>query len=270
MNDGSLLTGKVFNLKGGHIIMQASGDGLGTVTSGSAAMFRSFGGPINFAGTEIDVVSGKAGVVRGPEINLTASNIDNQGTLTFAGSISNAENTHINTVSGSTAFKMTGGTLTNAAAGILNFGVTGVDNKQSKFTIAGGTFSNAGTAKVASGSTLELTGSTSLTPTITNSGTIEIQSGASFTTAGSFTLDGAGTLDFKSGATGISLAGENVVLNNKLAIAEDVSVVVAGKVTFNGDNSSGNKVDITGSGDVTIDSTGTLIINDAANTIGLT
>ena len=270
MNDGSLLTGKVFNLKGGHIIMQASGDGLGAVTSGSAAMFRSFGGPINFAGTEIDVVSGKAGVVRGPEINLTASNIDNQGTLTFAGSISNADGTLINTVSGSTAFKMTGGTLTNAAAGILNFGVTGVDNKQSKFTIAGGTFSNAGTANVASGSTLELIGSTSLTPTITNSGTIDVQSGAAFKTDGSLTLDGAGQLNLASGATA-TFAGENVVLNNKLNLGEDVSALVTGKVTFNGDGKggTGNTVDITGSGDVKVDSTGTLIINDAANTIGL-
>ena len=237
MNDGSLLTGKVFNLKGGHIVMQASGTGLDAVTSGSAAMFRSFGGPINFAGTEIDVVSGKAGVVRGPEINLTASNIDNQGTLTFAGSISNAENTNINTVSGSTAFKMTGGTLTNAAAGILNFGVTGVDNKQSKFTIAGGTFSNAGTANVASGSTLTFTG-TSADTKYSNTGKIEVQSGANFKTDGSLTLDGAGQLNLASGATA-TFAGENVVLNNKLNLGEDVSALVTGKVTFNGDGKGG-------------------------------
>ena len=273
MNDGSLLTGKVFNLKGGHIVMQASGTGLNDVTSGSAAMFRnSSGGQINFAGTEIDVVSDKAGVVRGPDINLTASNIDNQGTLTFAGYISNADSTPINTVSAATDFDMTGGTLTNATGATLNFGVTGVDNKSSTFTIAGGTFSNAGTANVASGSTLTFTGTSATSNKYSNSGTIEIQSGASFTTAGSFTLDGAGKLDFQSGATGISLAGENVVLNNTLAIADKVNVAVEGKVTFNGDGKggSGNTVDIIGSGDVTIGSTGTLIINDAANTIGLT
>ena len=275
MNAGSSLMGRTINMNAGAITLNGANNAYDSGESGSA-MFFAYGvnGVMNLAGGSIAVDgNGEHGALRSKTLNLTGTEISvvSGGELTIAGVLDKAQSgANAVLADGGIAFNMTGGVINNA--GTLNLGVvsgTAVNNSGSTFTIAGGTFSNAGKANVASGSTLALTGSTSLTPTITNSGIIEVQSGASFTTAGSFTLDGAGTLDFKSGATSISLAGENVVLNNKLAIAEDVSVAVAGKVTFNGDNSSGNKVYITGSGDVTIDSTGTLIINDAANTIGL-
>ena len=273
MNDGSLLTAQIFNMDGGTITMQGSQTGNEDNASGTA-MIRAFPDAIiNLNAGEIDITASKAGVIRGEEINLKGTSIDNRGTLTIGGYLSNQSGA--NTVAAAGTFNMTGGSLTNA--GILNLGVynesTQVDNKDSVFTIAGGTFNNQskGTVNVASGSTLAFEG-TAATTKYTNNGTINVTSGAHFTTAGAFTLDGAGKIDFKQGATNINLAGEDVVLNNELVIGESVTANVVGKVTYNGDGlgSSGNKVDITGSGDVSIAGTGTLIIDDAANTIGLT
>ena len=272
MNDGSLLTAQIFNMDGGTITMQGSQTGNEDNASGTA-MIRAFPDAIiNLNAGEIDITASKAGVIRGEEINLKGTSIDNRGTLTIGGYLSNQSGA--NTVAAAGTFNMTGGSLTNA--GILNLGVynesTQVDNKDSVFTIAGGTFNNQskGTVNVASGSTLAFEG-TAATTKYTNNGTINVTSGAHFTTAGAFTLDGAGKIDFKQGATNINLAGEDVVLNNELVIGEGVTASVVGKVTYNGDGlgTSGNKVDITGTGDVKIDGTGTLIINDAANTIGL-
>ena len=273
MNAGSLLTAQVFNMDGGTITMQGSQTGNEDNASGTA-MIRAFPDAIiNLNAGEIDITASKAGVIRGEEINLKGTSIDNRGTLTIGGYLSNQSGA--NTVAAAGTFNMTGGSLTNAD--ILNLGVynesSQVDNKGSVFTIAGGTFNNQskGTVNVASGSTLAFEG-TAATTKYTNAGTINVTSGAHFTTAGAFTLDGAGKIDFMQGATDINLAGEDVVLNNELVIGDSVNVNVVGKVTYNGDGlgTSGNKVDITGSGDVKIDGTGTLIINDAANTIGLT
>ena len=262
MNDGSLLTAQIFNMDGGTITMQGSQTGNEDNASGTA-MIRAFPDAIiNLNAGEIDITASKAGVIRGEEINLKGTSIDNRGTLTIGGYLSNQSGA--NTVAAAGTFNMTGGSLTNA--GILNLGVynesTQVDNKDSVFTIAGGTFNNQskGTVNVASGSTLAFEG-TAATTKYTNNGTINVTSGAHFTTAGAFTLDGAGKIDFKQGATNINLAGEDVVLNNELVIGEGVTASVVGKVTYNGDGlgTSGNKVDITGTGDVKIDGTGTLI-----------
>ena len=269
MNAGSVLTGAVFNINGGTITMKGTQAGTNTDDK-SIALIRAFSdkSQINLNGGELTVATGNSGILRGSDINLAGTSVTNNGILTLGGYVANGVGDKINSVSDKTVFEMTGGTLTNVKDGTLNFGVTGVDNKNSTFTIAGGTFSNAGTANVASGSTLTFTG-TSADTKYSNTNKIEVQSGGSFKTEGSFTLDGAGQLNLASGATA-TFAGENVILNNKLSIDQNATASVTGKVTFNGDNSSGKKVDITGSGDVTIGSTGTLIINDAANTIGLT
>ena len=130
MNNGSVLTAENFNLNGGTITMQASGDGSAAETSGSAAIIRGFGDSnINLNGGAINVVASKAGVIRGENINLTGTSINNQGILTFAGSITNAANTQVNTVSAPATFQMTDGTLSNATGANLYFGVKGVDNK---------------------------------------------------------------------------------------------------------------------------------------------
>ena len=240
MNNGSVLTAANFNLNGGTITMQASGDGSNAVTSGSAAIIRAFGDSyVNLNGGVINVVASKAGVIRGENINLTGTSINNQGTLTFAGSITNAASTNVNTVTAPATFQMTGGTLSNATGANLYFGVNGVDNKKSTFTIAGGTFTNAGTVNVASGSTLALTGTSTATPTITNSNKIAVASGASFTTAGTVTVGGTGTIELANGASG-TFAGENVILNGILDVQSGANASVTGKVTFNGDGQSGD------------------------------
>ena len=272
MNNGSVLTAENFNLNGGTITMQASGDGSAAETSGSAAIIRGFGDSnINLNGGAINVVASKAGVIRGENINLTGTSINNQGILTFAGSITNAANTQVNTVSAPATFQMTDGTLSNATGANLYFGVKGVDNQKSVFTIAGGTFTNAGTANVASGSTLALTGTSTATPTITNSSKIAVASGASFTTAGTVTVDGTGTIELASGASG-TFAGENVILNGSLDIQSGANASVTGKVTFNGDGNSGTTVDLkVASGDeFTLAGGSSLTIKDSAHTIGLT
>ena len=241
MNNGSVLTAENFNLNGGTITMQASGDGSAAETSGSAAIIRAFGDSyyVNLNGGAINVVASKAGVIRGENINLAGTSINNQGTLTFAGYITNANNTQVNTVTAPATFQMTGGTLSNATGANLYFGVNGVDNKKSTFTIAGGTFTNAGTVNVASGSTLALTGTSTATPTITNSNKIAVASGASFTTAGTVTVGGTGTIELANGASG-TFAGENVILNGILDVQSGANASVTGKVTFNGDGQSGD------------------------------
>ena len=273
MNNGSVLTAENFNLNGGTITMQASGDGSNAVTSGSAAIIRGFrDSNINLNGGAINV--DKAGVVRGKNINLTGTTIDNKGTLTFAGSITNDASTNVNTVTEAAVFDMTGGTLSNA--GILNLGVynkdTQVDNKGSVFTIAGGTFTNAGTVNVASGSTLTFTGTSTAAPDISNTGKIAVASGAEFITAGSVTVGGTnGTIELADGASG-TFAGENVILNGILDVKSGANASITGKVTFNGDGNSGTAVDlkVASSGEFTLAGGSSLTIKDSAHTIGLT
>ena len=270
MNNGSVLTAENFNLNGGTITMQASGDGSANNTSGSAAIIRGFGDSyVNLNGGAINVVASKAGVIRGENINLTGTEVNNQGTLTFAGSITNEQSTNVNTVTAPATFKMTGGTLSNATGANLYFGVKDVNNSGSNFTIAGGTFTNAGTANVASGSTLTFTGTSTAAPTITNSKDIKVLSGGTISTAGVVTVGGtAGTIDLASGSTA-TFGGEDAKLYGSLVIASGANASITGKVTFYGDATSGD-ADITSSGDLNISSTGTLIIDDAANSLGLT
>ena len=272
MNNGSVLTAENFNLNGGTITMQASGDGSAAENSGSAAIIRAFGDSyVNLNGGAINVVASKAGVIRGENINLAGTSINNQGTLTFAGYITNAASTNVNTVTAPATFQMTGGTLSNATGANLYFGVKDVDNQKSVFTIAGGTFTNAGTVNVASGSTLALTGTSTATPTITNSNKIAVASGASFTTAGTVTVGGTGTIELANGSTA-TLAGENVILNGILDVKSSANASVTGKVTFNGDGNSGTAVDLkVASGDnFTLATGGSLTIQDVGQTIGLT
>ena len=273
MNNGSVLTAENFNLNGGTITMQASGDGSAAETSGSAAIIRGFGDSnINLNGGAINVVASKAGVIRGENINLAGTSINNQGTLTFAGSITNAASTNVNTVTAPATFQMTGGTLSNATGANLYFGVKGVDNQKSVFTIAGGTFTNAGTVNVASGSTLTFTGTTTAAPTISNTGSISVASGGSFTTAGTVTVSGTGSISIGSGAS-LDLGGEDVKLYGTLDINDNAtSAKVTGKVTFYGDAQSGEgkTVDLkVGSGDFNLATGGTLSIQDVGQTIGL-
>ena len=274
MNNGSVLTAEYFNLNGGTITMQASGDGSANNTSGSAAIIRGFGDSnINLNGGAINVVASKAGVIRGENINLTGTSINNQGTLTFAGSITNTANTQVNTVSAPATFQMTDGTLSNATGANLYFGVKGVDNQKSVFTIAGGTFTNAGTVNVASGSTLTFTGTTTAAPTISNTGSISVASGGSFTTAGTVTVGGTGTISLASGSTN-TLAGENVILNGVLDIQSGASASITGKVTFNGDGQSGDgklvDLQVANKDNLTLATGGSLTIQDVGQTIGLT
>ena len=274
MQAGSLMTANQFNLDGGSIELQGAANDDATTTSNSGtAMIRGYGdGIMNLAGTSLNVAADKAGVLRSKDINLTASTITNAGVLTIAGSVNNKSDG--NTVVVGADFDMTGGTLNNNSGATLNLGLSGasIDNSGSTFTIAGGTFTNAGTTNVNSGSTLTLTGTTTVAPSISNTGTIQVTSGGTFETSGYVTVGGvAGKIEFASGSTG-KLGGEDVFLNGRLNIASGSNVSVTGKVTFNGDGSSasGDTVDITGSGDLNIADTGTLIIKDAGNTIGLT
>ena len=274
MNNGSVLTAEYFNLNGGTITLQASGDGSAANTSGSAAIIRAFGDSyVNLNGGAINVVASKAGVIRGENINLAGTSINNQGTLTFAGSITNEANTQVNTVSAPATFQMTDGTLSNATGANLYFGVKGVDNQKSVFTIAGGTFTNAGTVNVASGSTLALTGTSTATPTITNSNKIAVASGASFTTAGTVTVGGTGTIELANGASG-TFAGENVILNGILDVQSGANASVTGKVTFNGDGQSGDgklvDLKIANKDNFKLETGGSLTIQDVGQTIGLT
>ena len=203
------------------------------------------GGAIENAGTI------NLGAVAGDKFTVNGGDISNAASATFA-------------VGSGTAVTLAGGTFANAGTATLASGAS--------LTVAGCSFTNNGTITATSGSTLTFTGTSASGSTYTNNDTITIGSGAGFTTSGSLTLAGNGTINFQEGATGISLGGENVVLNNKLILGDNVDVNIAGKITFNGDGQSGDgkTVDITGNGDLVIGSTGTLIINDAASTIGLT
>ena len=114
--------------------------------------------------------------------------------------------------------------------------------------------------------------------TIKNSGVLELShdrswstaSGANFKTNVTVTntvFSGNGTLEAASGAT-INFAGNNTEFNGFLKAKDtDTSVNVTGKLTFNGDNSSGTLVDMhLGK---YLNNTGTLVINNTQNTIGL-
>ena len=273
MGEGSLLTANSFNLTGGVIELQgASGDDATDTSKSGSAMIRGYGdGIMNLAGTEINIAADNAGVLRSKDINLTASSITNAGILTIAGSVSNQSGG--NTLATGTIFEMTGGTLSNT--GTLNLGIgSGSDTNTERFTIAGGTFSNTGanaTVNVKSGSILTLTGTTTLTPTITNTGKISVASGGTIATAGSVTLGGTGTIELANGSTA-TLAGENVILNGILDIQSGANASVTGKVTFNGDGNSGTAVDLkVDSGEnFTLATGGSLTIQDVAQTIGLT
>ena len=279
MKAGSSIMGRTVNLNAGEISLNGTDDAYASGESGSA-MFMAYGtsGVMNLAGGSIEIdAATEHGAIRAKDVNLTGTTITNAGTLTIAGVLDKTVS-GANTVaeSGGILFDMTGGSLTNNTGATLNLGVvsgsTAVDNKTSKFTIAGGNFTNAGTVNVASGSTLDFTGTATAAPVVKNTGTISVASGASFNTDGTVTIGSttdAGSIKFLQGASG-TFAGENVVLNNKIDIATGTTVKVAGNVTFNGDNSATNKVDLTGAGTLTLDTGSTLTINDAANTLGLT
>ena len=251
MNAGSSIMGRNVIMTDGSISLNGSDDAYDTNESGSA-MVIAYGNTskLDLQGGEITVATDKFGAIRGKTINLSGVNITNNGELTIAGLLDKS-NSGANVVAtdGQAIFNMTAGSINNA--GILNLGVvsgSGVDNKSSSFTFAGGT--------------------------ITNSDTINVGSGASFNTAGTFNLAGTtGTLNLLSGSSA-TLGGENVTLTGILDAQSGSTVKVTGKVDFNGDgsNASGNLVDlkIANSGDFTIDSTGTFSIADAEQTIGLT
>ena len=253
MNAGSSIMGHEVNVNAGSITLNGSDNAYANNESGST-IIRGYGanGVINLTGGSISVDgANEHGAIRAKNINLNGSalSVAANGELTIAGGINKDEaGSGSNVVSSGqgATFKMTGGSIDNK--GTLNLGVvsgSGVNNSGSVFNFAGGTF--------------------------TNTGTIHVGSGATFETAQNFTLGGStGTLNLNSGASA-TLGGENVTLNGKLVLAQGVTANVVGKVTYNGDGlgTSGNTVDITGTGDVKIDGTGTLIINDAANTIGL-
>lgn len=245
MGEASLLTANKLDLVGGSIELQgASGDYANDSGSGASgsAMIRGYGdGILNLAGTSLSVTKDHAGVLRSKDINLTVSTITNSGVLAIAGSVNNQSGG--NTVVSGADFDMTGGSLNNAAGGVLHLGLDGVDNSGSVFTIAGGTFTNAGTTNVNSGSTLTLTGTTTVAPTISNTGTINVESGANFTTTGTVTVGGTGTIALKNGASG-TLAGENAVLNGVFDVQSGATVNITGKVTFNGDGKADTAVDL--------------------------
>ena len=279
MKAGSSIMGRTVNLNAGEISLNGTDDAYASGESGSA-MFMAYGtsGVMNLAGGSIEIdAATEHGAIRAKDVNLTGTTITNAGTLTIAGVLDKTvSGANAVAESGGILFDMTGGSLTNNTGATLNLGVvsgsTAVDNKTSKFTIAGGNFTNAGTVNVASGSTLDFTGTATAAPVVKNTGTISVASGASFNTDGTVTIGSttdAGSIKFLQGASG-TFAGENVVLNNKIDIATGTTVKVAGNVTFNGDNSATNKVDLTGAGTLTLDTGSTLTINDAANTLGLT
>ena len=281
MNAGSSIMGREVNLNAGAITLNGTDNAYNQNESGST-IIRAYGenGVLNLAGGSIAVdEANEHGALRGKTINLTGTSLSiaANGELTIAGGINRDESSSsgANVVSSGlgATFKMTGGSINNA--GTLNLGVVsgdGVNNSGSVFTIAGGTFTNTGTTNVGSGSTLTFNGTATAAPVVKNTGTISVASGASFNTDGTVTIGSttdAGSIKFATGASG-TFAGENVVLNNKIDIATGSTVEVAGNVTFNGDNSATNKVDLTGAGTLTLNAGSTLTINDAANTLGLT
>ena len=278
MNAGSSIMGRTVNMTAGEISLNGTDDAYASGESGSA-MFMAYGtsGVMNLAGGSIEIdAAAEHGAIRAKDVNLTGTTITNAGTLTIAGVLDkNVSGANAVANDGGILFDMTGGTLTNNTGATLNLGVfsgTAVNNSGSVFTIAGGNFTNAGTVNVTSGSTLDFTGTATAAPVVKNTGTISVASGASFNTDGTVTIGSttdAGSIKFATGASG-TFAGENVVLNNKIDIATGSTVEVAGNVTFNGDNSATNKVDLTGAGTLTLDTGSTLTINDAANTLGLT
>ena len=250
MNSGSSIMGRNVIMTDGSISLNGSDDAYDTNESGSA-MVIAYGNTskLDLQGGEITVATDKFGAIRGKTINLSGVNITNNGELTIAGLLDKS-NSGANVVAtdGQAIFNMTAGSINNA--GILNLGVvsgSGVDNKSSSFTFAGGT--------------------------ITNSDTINVGSGASFNTAGTFNLAGTtGTLKLLSGSSA-TLGGENVTLAGNIDVASGADVDVTGKVTFTGDASSaaGNTVDLTiaNSGNFTIGNTATFTVADAKNTLGL-
>ena len=255
--------GATLNINGATITTE---DPDGKVTTGIKGAIHAE--TLNINSGLIEITSGNSFEIKGFKSSSKAYAGDaDRGKLTanmYGGTIDNAGTLTIGSTSGGDIFNVLGGEIINAGTATISSGTT--------LNFNGGTFDNQknGTFTLQSGARLNLAGTSAQSNTYTNDGSINIESGAHFTTAGAFTLNGAGTLTFKSGSTGISLAGEDVVLNNKLVIEQGVTAEVKGKVTYNGDGSSTIKVDITGSGDLNIASTGTLIINDAANTIGLT
>ena len=280
MKAGSSIMGRTVNLNAGEISLNGTDDAYASGESGSA-MFMAYGtsGVMNLAGGSIEIdAATEHGAIRAKDVNLTGTTITNAGTLTIAGVLDKTvSGANAVAESGGILFDMTGGSLTNNTGATLNLGVvsgsTAVDNKTSKFTIAGGNFTNAGTVNVASGSTLAFNGTATAAPVVKNTGTISVASGASFNTDGTVTIGSttdAGTIKFTGTGSSGTFAGENVVLNNKIDIATGSTVQVEGNVTFNGDNSATNKVDLTGSGTLTLNAGSTLTINDAANTLGLT
>ena len=271
MEEGSLMTYRQMDLTSGTINLNGADDATTDDKSG-ASMLRGYGdGITNLQGGSI-VVGNNVGVIRSKDINLTgtAISVGSSGTLTIGGSVSNSGNG--SAVASGTDFDMTGGSLTNAGTlnlGIMSGSTTAVDNSGSVFTFSAGTLNNSGTLNVRSGSTFALAGAD-----VTNTGKISVASGGIFTTNGTFSLAGnTGTLELVSGAKA-TLGGDAVTLTGVLDVKSGATVTVTGKVDFNGDtsNASGNLVDlkIANSGDFTIDSTGTLSIADAEQTLGLT
>ena len=278
MNAGSTIMGREVNINAGTITLNGTDNAYDANQSGSA-IIRGYGnsGVINLAGGSIALDSATdKGAIRAHNINLTGTELSvvSGGELTIAGGINktNEGTSGANVVSSGlgAVFSMTGGSINNA--GTLNFGVnsgSGVDNQDSVFTIAGGTFTNTGTVNVTNDSTLKFTGTSTAYPTITNSKDIKVLSGGTISTEGYANIGGtAGTIDLASGATA-TFGGEDVKLYGSLNIDSDATASVTGKVTFYGDATSGD-ADITGTGDLNIAKTGTLVINDAANSLGLT
>ena len=159
------------------------------------------------------------------------------------------------------------GAATNGSSFIRAFGTNGSINL------------NDGTLQIASGKSGGLYGAhiNLAGGTINNNGVLQLGQDLSYkdgrantaVTITDTTFSGTGTLKLGT-KTDLVFAGNDTVFNGVLdASATDTSVAINGKLTFNGDSNKDTVLDFKSSGSIVLSSTGTLVINDTEQTIGL-
>ena len=159
------------------------------------------------------------------------------------------------------------GAATNGSSFIRAFGTNGSINL------------NDGTLQLASGKSGGLYGAHINLDggTINNNGVLQLGQDLSFkdgrantsVTISDTAFSGAGTLQLGTN-TDLVFAGNDTVFNGVLdASASGTSVAINGKLTFNGDANKDTVLDFKSSGSIALNSTGTLVINDTEQTIGL-
>jgi hypothetical protein len=241
-------------------------DGAGAVTVGTS--FSWSGGTLAST-SDLTIGASATGTISGTSVTRSGgAAIKNKGALTFTGDNINLSSAGINNYGTFTASRSSGtqtfsgngtfnniGTLTKTGAGTTSFGPTDFTSNPATVAVNGGVLSlslgfMSGTATVASGAELQISGTFQLLSTaqVTGAGTLRITGGTT-TLGGTISVSGGVIINSGATAQGTGTISTNLTNNGTLIVGTVGSVgILAITGNFTQGSTGTLKMDINGTG----------------------